>query len=62
MTEWVVQVLLSAVGGIMVIMSLKELIPTTLTYISADHACYSFLSGMIIIFATVYGLKQTLGV
>ena len=61
MTEWVVQVLLAAVGGIMVVMSLKELIPTTLTYISADKACYSFIAGMAVILATVHGLKQTLG-
>ena len=61
MTEWVVQVLLAAVGGIMVVMSLKELVPTTLTYISADHACYSFLAGMVVIIATVHGLRNTLG-
>lgn len=61
MTEWVVQVLLAAVGGIMVVMSLKELVPTTLTYIPADRACYSFLAGMVVIFATVHGLRNTLG-
>ena len=61
MTAWVVQVLLAAVGGIMVVMSLQELVPTTLTYIPANHACYSFLAGMVVIFATVHGLRNTLG-
>ena len=61
MTEWVVQVLLAAVGGIMVVISFKELIPTTLTYIAPNKACVSFIAGMVVILATNHGIQQALG-
>lgn len=58
LTQWFIEVLTAGVAGIMVMMSFKELIPTTLNYISADKATTSFMIGMVIISATILFLDQ----
>lgn len=58
LTQWFIEVLTSGVAGIMVMMSFKELIPTTLNYISADKATTSFMIGMVIISATILFLDK----
>jgi len=60
MTPYIVQVLLAMVGGIMTIMSVQELLPTTLKYVNPNEAAVSFLTGMFLIFLTVHGLKVTM--
>lgn len=58
LTQWFIEALTSGVAGIMVMMSFKELIPTTLNYISADKATTSFMIGMVVISATILFLDQ----
>jgi len=48
---------LAAVSGIMVAICLKELIPTSLKYISPMEAAYANFIGMIVIFVTVVQIK-----
>lgn len=60
MTAWLVQVLLAAVAGIMVVMSFRELMPATFKYVDSERASISFLAGMIAIFFTVHYLHQFL--
>jgi ZIP family zinc transporter len=61
MTDEVVQILLAAVAGIMVLVSLKELLPTSLKYISANSAMISNALGMIFIALSIYYLHQSGG-
>lgn len=58
LTQWFIEVLTAGVAGIMVMMTVKELIPTTLNYISPDKATLSFMLGMVIISATILFLDQ----
>lgn len=57
-TVYVVHFMLSAVSGIMVFMSICELIPTSLKYISTTQATHAFVIGMFTIFVSVYYLHQ----
>lgn len=56
-----IQLLLAAVAGIMVLVSLKELLPTALKYISADSAMISSAIGMLFIAVSIYYLHATGG-
>eukprot|EP00727_Mastigamoeba_balamuthi_P000403 m51a1_g1036 hypothetical protein (298) ;mRNA; f:691014-692651 len=58
LTDYVVQCMLAGVGGIMVYMTVRELMPTTFKYISPEEASYSFLAGMTFIASTVYYLHS----
>lgn len=56
MNDDTIQMLLAAVAGIMVLVSLKELLPTALKYISADSAMISNALGMAFIGLSIYFL------
>lgn len=56
MTEETIQLLLAGVAGIMVLVSLKELLPTALKYISADASMISNALGMMFIGLSIYYL------
>ena len=58
LTPWFIEILTSGVAGIMVMMSFKELIPTTLKYISPEAATNSFMVGMAVISATILFLDK----
>jgi ZIP family zinc transporter len=58
MTDETVQILLAAVAGIMVLVSLKELLPTALKYISSESAMISNALGMMFIGLSIYFLHN----
>jgi len=60
LTEYVVQCMLAAVAGIMVYMSIRELMPATLNYIKPGKAAISFIFGMFLIFLSIYYLHGML--
>ncbi|KAL6075909.1 Zinc transporter ZupT [Balamuthia mandrillaris] len=64
-TSWLTPVFinscLAAVAGVMVLMSFRELIPTTLKYIQPEQAIYSLVTGMMFIFLSAYSLRWSFG-
>jgi len=58
---YIVHCSLAAVAGIMVLLSFREIIPTSLKYIEPSKAILSNISGMFFIFISVYYLNQLLG-
>lgn len=56
MNDEMIQMLLAGVAGIMILVSLKELLPTALKYISADSAMISNALGMAFIGISIYFL------
>lgn len=61
MNDEMIQLLLAGVAGIMVLVSLKELLPTALKYISADSAMISNALGMAFIGLSIYYLHASGG-
>lgn len=57
--ETMIHLLLAAVAGIMILVSLKELIPTSLKYITPDSLVISLTLGMIFISTTIYYLHAS---
>jgi len=60
LTEYIVQCMLAGVAGIMVYMSIRELMPATLKYIKPGPASVSFITGMAIICASIHYLHGML--
>jgi len=60
LSEYIIQCMLAAVAGIMVYMSIRELMPATLKHIKAGPASISFLIGMFFMFLSVYYLHGML--
>jgi len=60
LTEYIIQCMLAGVAGIMVYMSIRELIPATLKYIKPGPAAISMIFGMAIICASVHYLHGML--
>jgi len=61
LSEDVVHAMLAGVAGIMVLMAIKELLPTSLRYISADSAVVSHIIGMAFIFFSIWLLHHVFG-
>jgi len=57
-TEELVFFLLASVAGIMVVVSLKELLPTALDYILSEEAMISSMMGMMFMSASIYFLHE----
>jgi len=60
LTPYIVQCLLAGVGGIMVYMCIRELMPATVKYIKPSAASLSNVLGMFIMFLSVYYLHGML--
>jgi len=60
LTEYVIQCMLAGVAGIMVYMSIRELLPATYKYIKPGPAGISFIIGMAMIGASVHYLHSML--
>jgi len=60
LTPYIVQCLLAAVGGIMVYMCIRELMPATYKYVKASSASISHILGMFVMFLSVYYLHGML--
>jgi ZIP family zinc transporter len=59
-TEYIIQCMLAGVAGIMVYMSIRELMPATLKYIKPGPAAISHIIGMAIIAASIHYLHGML--
>ncbi|KYQ94359.1 zinc/iron permease [Tieghemostelium lacteum] len=60
MTPFLIQCMLAAVAGIMVLVVIKELLPASFKYIDADSAVISNVIGMIFIAASIHILHSML--